>query len=87
MYKCRNTKDSYFCGFVENSNHCMFCNNIENAEYQIFNKQVTREEFEQVKEILLLQLQAENIDLLNVDEKKHLDRRFSYDLRFDRMFE
>ena len=87
MYKCRNTKDSYFCGFVENSNHCIFCNNIHDAEYQIFNKQVTEEEFNRVKEILLIQLQAENVDLLNVNEKNHLDARFSYDLRFDRMFE
>lgn len=87
MYKCRNTKDSYFCGFVEDSNHCIFCNNIHGVEYQIFNKQVTQEEFNRVKEILLIQLQAENVDLLNVNEKNHLDARFSYDLRFDRMFE
>lgn len=87
MYKCRNTKDSYFCGFVENSNHCIFCNNISDAEYQIFNHEVTQAEFERVKEMLLIQLQAENVDLLNVNEKMHLDARFSYDLRFDRMFE
>lgn len=87
MYKSNNTKDSYFCGFVENSNHCLFCNNLSNAEYQIFNKQVTQTEFEKVKEILLLQLQAENIDLLNINIEKHLNPRFSYDLRFDRMFE
>ena len=87
MYKSRNSQDCYFCGFVENSKHCIFCNNISNAEYQIFNKVVTHSEFERVKEMLLLQLQTETVDLLNVNPKYHLNNRFSYDLRFDRMFE
>ena len=68
VYKSHNSRECYFCGFVEDSNHCLFCNNISNAAYQIFNKEVSVEEFEQTKEILLLQLQAENVDLLNINE-------------------
>lgn len=86
-YKSRDCKDCYFCGFVEGGRHCIFCNNLSNAEYQIFNQPVTPAEFERVKEILLFQLQSENVDLMNIEPKRHLNSRFSYDLRFDRMFE
>lgn len=65
----------------------MFCNNISDAQYQIFNKEVTLQEFEKCKEILMWQLENENVSLIKIDEKRHLDARFSYDLRFDRMFE
>ena len=86
-YKCYNLNDCYFCGFVNNSKHCLFCNNISNTEYQIFNKPVTWDEFERIKEILHLQLETENVDLMDIRSDRHLDARFSYDLRFDRMFE
>lgn len=86
-YKSNNLQDCYFCGFTENSRHCLFCNNISNTEYQIFNKAVTIEEFELIKEDLLQRLELETVDLLNINNEKHLDVRFSYDLRFDRMFE
>ena len=86
-YKCQNLNDCYFCGFVENSKHCIFCNNVSNVKYQIFNQEVTWQEFERVKEMLMLQLEVEKVDLLNIREDRHLDNRFSYDLRFDRMFE
>lgn len=87
MYKSRNSKDCYFCGFVENSNHCIFCSNLSDAEFQIFNKQVTQEEFEKIKEILLFQLQNEDVNLMDINSKGHLENHFSYELRFDKMFE
>ena len=86
-YKCRDLKDCSFCGFVTNSKHCMFCNNISNAEYQIFNQQVTKEEFERINEMLWLQLSNENVTLIDIDDTKHIYSRFSYNYRFDRMFE
>lgn len=86
-YKCQDLNNCYFCGFTENSKYCLFCNNISDAEYQIFNKPVSPLEFAQTKEKLLYQLEAEIVNLINIDETKHLDARFSYDLRFDRMFE
>ena len=86
-YKSQNLQDCHFCGFVTNSKHCIFCNNITDSEYQIFNKSVTINEFELVKSALSFQLDAEKVHLINIDENRHLDARFSYDLRFDRMFE
>lgn len=87
VYKCRNTKDSLFCGFLQNANHCLFCNNISDAEYQIFNKPVEPNEFERVKELLQVQLSTEQVNLIDIDPKRHLEPRYSYNLRFDRMFE
>lgn len=86
-YKSRTLNNCYFCGFVDNSENCIFCNNISNAQYQVFNQPVSLNEFEQIKELLLLHLETETVNLLQVNEKRHLDARFSYDLRFDRMFE
>lgn len=86
-YKCRDLNDCFFCGFVTNSKHCMFCNNISNAEYQIFNQQVSKEKYEEINEALWLQLSNENVHLIDIDETKHIYSRFSYDYRFDRMFE
>lgn len=86
-YKSDNLNECSFCGFVTNSKHCLFCNNISDTDYQIFNKTVTWQEFERVKKELEIKLESETVDLLNIKEDKHLDNRFSYDLRFDRMFE
>lgn len=88
IYRGNNIEDCYFCGFIKNSKHCIFCFGIENEEYCIFNEKVDRALFEQIKEQLLFELEAETPTFvqINGDKKAREEERFVYNHRYDSIF-
>ena len=88
IYNSESLVDCYFCGFLKNCKHCLFCTGLENKEYYIFNKEVSANRFEEIKEQLILQLQAEQPTFvcINENEKVYRDKRFIYNRRLDSVF-
>ena len=87
IYQSNNLQDCHFCGFIKNSRHCLFCTHLENEEYCIFNHKVSRVIYEQCKEELLLRLQAEQPNMISIQDNKYtFEERFVLSPRFDNVF-
>ncbi len=56
MDACRDCSDSLFCHNCENVHDSMFCFNVKNLRYAIGNVEVGKEKFEQIKSIVLKQI-------------------------------
>ncbi len=53
LFRCHETRDSFFCTDLRGCSNCLFCTNLRNKSYYIHNAPVSREEFARAKEAAL----------------------------------
>lgn len=78
LYTTKNSRNSYFSGFLTDCQNCLFCYGLNNVKNYIFNQPVSENEFEIWKEKLLFMLNREQNSLVKINHQLHSISRFQF---------